>query len=303
MIQRGGRWYTNFRHKGRVVQVALGTTEKRRAIIELGKILERLENDEEVVGTRKTSGELGYPGDDERGRRIWELHVQPFFGGYRVQEIDEPLIERYIQERWGDAAPQSTVKKELRVLKMVACQAKKRWELPEFSYKRTERIQKSPLTPEMVEAAARTSWSFFDGKSFADNEIIIGLGITVEGEKIVLGFIESSTENHRVCRDFLNGLTNRGLNAQNEILFVIDGAKGLYKGIKGVLSEKAVIQRCQWHKRENVVGYLDKSLQPVFRRKLQAAYEQPTYEAAKKRMGQIEKGAGSYQPVGGQQSG
>lgn len=130
---------------------------------------------------------------------------------------------------------------------------------------------------------------FIDGKSFADNEIIIALGITLEGKKVLLGFIESSTENHRVCRDFLNGLMDRGLNTENELLFVIDGAKGLYKGIKSVLSEKAVIQRCQWHKRENVVGYLHKKLQPAFRRKLQAAYEQSTYEAAKKRLGQIKK--------------
>jgi putative transposase len=130
---------------------------------------------------------------------------------------------------------------------------------------------------------------FIDGKSFADNEIIIALGITLEGEKIILGFIESSTENHRVCRDFLNGLMDRGLNTENEILFIIDGAKGLYKGIKSVLSDKAVIQRCQWHKRENVLKYLDKSHQSDFRRKLQAAYEQPTYEAAKKRLGKIKK--------------
>lgn len=130
---------------------------------------------------------------------------------------------------------------------------------------------------------------FIDGKSFADNQIIIALGITLAGEKIVLGFIESSTENHRVCRDFLNGLMDRGLNTENEILFVIDGAKGLYKGIKNVLSEKAVIQRCQWHKRENVLKYLDKNHQSHFRRKLQAAYEQTTYEAAKKRLGQIKK--------------
>ncbi len=130
---------------------------------------------------------------------------------------------------------------------------------------------------------------FIDGKSFADNQIIIALGITLAGEKVVLGFIESSTENHRVCRDFLSGLMDRGLNTANEILFIIDGAKGLYKGIKSVLSEKAVIQRCQWHKRKNILKYLDKSHQSLFRRKLQAAYEQPTYEAAKKRLGQIKK--------------
>jgi len=164
-------------------------------------------------------------------------------------------------------------------------------------------IKKSSVSRKFIRASARKLQEcldrdlsghdilaiFIDGKSFADNQVIIALGITLEGEKIVLGFIESSTENHRVCRDFMNGLMDRGLNTGNEILFVIDGAKGLYKGIKGVLSEKAVIQRCQWHKRENVLKYLDKNHQSDFRRKLQAAYERPTYEAAKKRLGQIKK--------------
>ena len=130
---------------------------------------------------------------------------------------------------------------------------------------------------------------FIDGKGFAENEIIIALGITLEGEKVILGFIESSTENSRVCRDFMNELIHRGLNTDNEILFVIDGAKGIYKGIRSALSEKAVIQRCQWHKRENILKYLDKSHQSNFRRKLQSAYEQPTYEAAKKKLNLIKR--------------
>ena len=66
---------------------------------------------------------------------------------------------------------------------------------------------------------------FIDGKGFAENEVIIALGITLAGEKVVLGFIESSKENHVVCRDFMNELINRGLNTENEILLVIDGAK------------------------------------------------------------------------------
>jgi transposase-like protein len=125
---------------------------------------------------------------------------------------------------------------------------------------------------------------FLDGKAFADNEMVIALGVTLEGEKILLGFIETSTENHRVCRDFLNSLLDRGLKVTDELLFIIDGAKGLYKGIKEVFGESAVIQRCQWHKRENVVSYLDKKIQSEFRRRLQAAYEEPTYEKAKKRL-------------------
>lgn len=130
---------------------------------------------------------------------------------------------------------------------------------------------------------------FIDGKHFAGNEIIIAVGVTLEGEKIVLGFIESSTENHRVCKEFIQGLVDRGLNVDNEILFIIDGSKGLGKGIKEVLDKKALIQRCQWHKRENVVSYLSKSKQSHFRRKLQSAYQEPSYEEVKKNLNTVRR--------------
>jgi transposase-like protein len=130
---------------------------------------------------------------------------------------------------------------------------------------------------------------FIDGKFLAENEIVIALGVTIEGEKILLGFVETSTENHVVCKQFLNGLKDRGLNLENEILFILDGGKGLRKGVKEVMGEKAVIQRCQWHKRENVVSYLDKGNQDTIRRRLQLAYEQPTYEKAKKRLAIVKK--------------
>ena len=63
--------------------------------------------------------------------------------------------------------------------------------------------------------------------------------------------------------------------------YFIDGAKELDSAIKKVFKDKTLIQRCQWHKRENVVSYLPKSLQPQWRRKLQQAYENPTYEEAR----------------------
>lgn len=128
---------------------------------------------------------------------------------------------------------------------------------------------------------------FIDGKSFAEDEMIIALGVTMEGEKIPLGFIQAATENERVVKEFLSGLLDRGLNIEQGLLCIIDGAKGLCSGIKRVFSDKAMVQRCQWHKRENVVSYLSKSLQPQWRRKLQRAYEKPTYEEAKAAMNRL----------------
>jgi putative transposase len=47
-----------------------------------------------------------------------------------------------------------------------------------------------------------------------------------------------------------------------------------------VFGADAVVQRCTWHKRENVVSYLSKAQQDVWRAKLQRAWRLPTYEAA-----------------------
>lgn len=62
---------------------------------------------------------------------------------------------------------------------------------------------------------------------------------------------------------------------------VIDGSKGLRAAVQRVLGGHAVVQRCRWHKRENVLKYLPEVKRPALRRRLQAAYAQPTYEKAK----------------------
>jgi transposase-like protein len=123
-----------------------------------------------------------------------------------------------------------------------------------------------------------------DGKYFYDDEMIVAVGITSKGEKVILGFIQSGTENSTVCSDFLEQLIERGLNINNGILCIIDGSKGLRKSIEKVFGKYALVQRCQWHKRENVVDYLPKSRQEIFRRELQEAYEEPTYHMAKNRL-------------------
>lgn len=130
---------------------------------------------------------------------------------------------------------------------------------------------------------------FIDGKTFADDQMVIALGIEMSGEKVLLGFVESATENARVCREFLENLLTRGLKMDEGLLCVIDGSKGLYKAIKDVFGDKALVQRCQWHKRENVVSYLPKGKQALFRRKLQFSYEKPTYKEAKNSLEQVSK--------------
>jgi transposase-like protein len=146
------------------------------------------------------------------------------------------------------------------------------------SARRLQTLLERPLT---LPAGEQWIALFVDGKSFAADALVIALGVTTTGRKQVLGFVQTATENERVCAAFLRQLVERGFTAPDGLLVVLDGAKGLRAAIRTVFGATAQVQRCQWHKRENVVRYLAKSHQAECRRKLQAAYERPTYEAAK----------------------
>ena len=103
----------------------------------------------------------------------------------------------------------------------------------------------------------------------------------MDGKKIPLGLAQMGTENERAISDFLKGLKERGLDSAKGLLAVIDGSKGICAAVEKTFVGEVVIQRCQWHKRENVVSYLKKEEQEYFRARLQRAYEKPTYKEAK----------------------
>ena len=122
---------------------------------------------------------------------------------------------------------------------------------------------------------------FLDGKTFASSMMVLALGVTMSGDKHVLGFVETDTESEKVLSPFLRSLIERGLDVTQGLLVVIDGAKGLRAAVKTVLREYAVVVRCAWHKRENILRYLPKKDQAMWRRRLQRAYDRPTYAEAR----------------------
>jgi len=130
---------------------------------------------------------------------------------------------------------------------------------------------------------------FLDGKTFAEDTMVLALGVTVKGDKVFLGFVQTETENKRVLEQFLRSLLERGLEVSQGVLVVIDGGKGLRSAVTSALRRRALIQRCQWHKRENVVSYLPKKDQAYWRKRLQKAYERPTYKEAKEKLEAIHK--------------
>mgnify|MGYP000002190354 CR=1 FL=1 len=84
--------------------------------------------------------------------------------------------------------------------------------------------------------------------------------------------------------ELLRDLIGRGLTFKEGIFCVIDGSKGLRKAIDELFGERVEVRRCQWHKRKNVVSYLPKTGQKTWRSRLQRAYQESTYEAAKERL-------------------
>lgn len=128
-----------------------------------------------------------------------------------------------------------------------------------------------------------------DGKTFGDDEIIVAVGVTITGHKVLLGIVQAASENQTVCKEFIKGLIDRGLKYEQGLLCVVDGAKGFHKAIKDVFGIHGIIQRCQWHKRENILEYLPKGLRDRFKQKLRAAYREEDYNRAKAAFQAIKK--------------
>jgi len=98
-----------------------------------------------------------------------------------------------------------------------------------------------------------------DGTGLGDHLMLVVLGIDVSGDKHVLGVREGTTESEGMCRSLLQELIERGLEVERARLFVIDGGKGIRKAIRDVFGTWALVQRCQEHKRRNVLDHLPKS--------------------------------------------
>ena len=119
-----------------------------------------------------------------------------------------------------------------------------------------------------------------DGKTFAEAPMVVALGITMTGGNRFLGVVETDTANEKVLTPFLRSLVERGLDVSQGLLVIVDGGKGLRAAVRKAFHHRALGQRCQWHKRENVVRDVAKREQPVWRQRLQRADNRPEYDEA-----------------------
>ena len=120
-----------------------------------------------------------------------------------------------------------------------------------------------------------------DGIGFGEHTLVVALGIDSSGKKHALAIREGSTENASLCRSMLADLVARGVPADRAILVVIDGGTGLRSAVKQVFGEYAVIQRCQVHKKRNVLDHLPDHAKPHVRAAINQAYDLNDFDRAK----------------------
>jgi transposase-like protein len=105
-----------------------------------------------------------------------------------------------------------------------------------------------------------------DGTPFRDRQMIVALGISTDGRKTVLGLREGASENATVVSELLSDLAARGLDFSMPRLYVLDGGKALAAAVRRHAGEAAFLQRCQVHKRRNVLDHLPEEHKPAVKR-------------------------------------
>src|SRR6516165_1993791 len=120
-----------------------------------------------------------------------------------------------------------------------------------------------------------------DATPFAGQQMVVALGISQDGRKTILGLRQGATENATVVGELLGDLMNRGLDFSQPRLYVLDGGKALSAAVKKYAGETAPIQRCQVHKRRNVLDHLTDEQKPEVAKRLNAAYALEDHAAAK----------------------
>src|ERR1700704_3034189 len=128
-----------------------------------------------------------------------------------------------------------------------------------------------------------------DATPFAGQQMVAALGIGEDGRKTILGIRQGPTENATVVGELLGDLLERGLDFTESRLYVLDGAKALTCAVKKHAGESAAIQRCQVHKRRNVLDHLTDEQKPGVAKKLNAAYALEDYAAAKQALNQLHR--------------
>jgi putative transposase len=128
-----------------------------------------------------------------------------------------------------------------------------------------------------------------DATPFEGQQMVAALGIAQDGRKMILGIRQGATENATVVGELLGDLVSRGLDFTEPRLYVLDGGKALTAAVKKHAGDSAAIQRCQVHKRRNVLDHLTDEQKPAVAKTLHAAYALEDHAAAKQALNALHR--------------
>jgi putative transposase len=125
----------------------------------------------------------------------------------------------------------------------------------------------------------RLATLMLDGIDLKGRCCVVALGIDTDGIKHPLGLRDGSTENATVAKELLTNLVARGLDLDQGVLCVIDGAKALRKAVDEILGPVPV-QRCVRHKERNVLDHLPERDRPPVKHRLRRAWADDDHDRA-----------------------
>lgn len=120
-----------------------------------------------------------------------------------------------------------------------------------------------------------------DGFAMGEHLLLGALGIRADGTKVPLGVVEGAVENEAIVLALLTDLRDRGLDASEGLLFVVDGGKGISAAIRSLFGATVMLHRCRRHKERNVLARLPEIERPLVGRRLRAAWAEPDPVRAK----------------------
>ena len=200
-------------------------------------------------------GSTAYERSSERGcYRAGSSPSQLVLGGRKVS-VRRPRVRDEDGEvslpAWQDMASEDPLTERIREQLMVGVStrnyARSLETLPEDASSRS--TSKSAvsrrfvsMTTMQLEAWMKRSLSeldltivFIDGIHIEDHVVLVALGVDTRGYKHVLGLWEGSTENAVVAKSLCEDLVERGLRPDRQMLFVLDGGKGLRRAVSDVI--------------------------------------------------------------------
>ena len=99
----------------------------------------------------------------------------------------------------------------------------------------------------------------YNGK-YHSRKVLAAYGITLFGKRELIDFKQAKGESQEAWESFLQNLFNRGFEGKHLKLIVMDGSAGL-KAACELVFPQAKIQRCWFHKLQNVSNYCKKRYQ------------------------------------------